>query len=453
MATQNAASFSKPLIVAEGGTGLTAIGGTNTLLYTTTANNIAAITTGNNGILVTDGSGVPSISSTLPSAVQANITAVGTIASGTWEGGVIAEAYLENQSGTNTGDEVPATDTVAGIVELATNAETITGTDTNRATTPAGVAAAIAAALTSSLDYMGGYNASTNSPDLDVSPSGVKKGDVYTVTADGTFYTAQVRAGDILIAEADDAATEAEWTIVERNLDAASETVAGYIEIATSGEVATGTDDTRAITPLKLEGWDGSTNITTVGTIGTGTWQGGAIAIAYGGTGATSASGAFDALSPMTTGGDIIYGGASGTGTRLANGASGQYLQSNGGTSAPSWVTPASAGNLPWTEVTGTSQSAAVNNGYICNNASRVTVTLPTTAAVGDVVRIVGKGAGGWRLAQNSSELVYFDDVTTTTGVGGYLESSKQHNCITVICTVANTEWTVIDAVGDITYV
>ncbi len=38
-----------------------------------------------------------------------------------------------------------ATDTAAGVVELATDAETVTGTDTTRATTPAGVAAAIAA--------------------------------------------------------------------------------------------------------------------------------------------------------------------------------------------------------------------------------------------------------------------------------------------------------------------
>jgi hypothetical protein len=41
---------------------------------------------------------------------------------------------------------------------------------------------------------------------------------------------------------------------------------------------------------------------------------------------------------PMTTGGDIIYGGASGAPTRLANGTAGQVLQSNGTTLAPSWV-------------------------------------------------------------------------------------------------------------------
>lgn len=45
------------------------------------------------------------------------------------------------------------------------------------------------------------------------------------------------------------------------------------------------------------------------------------LAISRGGTGAATASTAFDALSPMTTSGDIIYGGASGTGTRLASGS------------------------------------------------------------------------------------------------------------------------------------
>ncbi len=66
----------------------------------------------------------------------------------------------------------------------------------------------------------------------------------------------------------------------------------------------------------------------------------GIVAIANGGTGQTTANAGFNALSPMTTGGDLIYGGTSGAGTRLANGSSGQVLQSSGGTSAPSWQTP-----------------------------------------------------------------------------------------------------------------
>ncbi len=42
---------------------------------------------------------------------------------------------------------------------------------------------------------------------------------------------------------------------------------------------------------------------------------------------------------PMTTGGDLIYGGSNGVQSRLPNGSAGQILTSNGGTAAPSWQT------------------------------------------------------------------------------------------------------------------
>lgn len=76
--------------------------------------------------------------------------------------------------------------------------------------------------------------------------------------------------------------------------------------------------------------------ITTAGTLAV-TLSGTALPIANGGTAGTTAAAAFNNLSPMTTGGDLIYGGASGVGTRLANGSAGNFLQSGGGTSAPSW--------------------------------------------------------------------------------------------------------------------
>ena len=53
----------------------------NTLLYASSANAMAALATANNGALITSSGGVPSISSTLPSAVQGNITALGTLTS------------------------------------------------------------------------------------------------------------------------------------------------------------------------------------------------------------------------------------------------------------------------------------------------------------------------------------------------------------------------------------
>ncbi len=80
-----------------------------------------------------------------------------------------------------------------------------------------------------------------------------------------------------------------------------------------------------------------NSSLTSVGTITSGVWSGTAIAIAKGGTGATTKTAAFDALSPMTTSGDIIYGGSSGTGTRLAKGTDGQLLTLASG--VPAWTT------------------------------------------------------------------------------------------------------------------
>ena len=68
---------------------------------------------------------------------SAQVTTLGTIGTGTWQGTAINATYLDGQSGTNTGDEATATDSAEGVVELATDAEMTTGTATNRAVTPA----------------------------------------------------------------------------------------------------------------------------------------------------------------------------------------------------------------------------------------------------------------------------------------------------------------------------
>jgi len=139
-------------------------------------------------------------------------------------------------------------------------------------------------------------------------------------------------------------------------------------------------------------------------------------------------------------------------GTKVVNGAvgtSGQVWTSNGPSSAPTFQ-DASGGGMTWTEVTGTSQSASVNNGYVANNASQVVVTLPATASIGDEVEINGKGAGGWRLAQNSGQTIHYLSTDSTTGVGGYIESTQRYNCIKVRCITANTDWVVVLPTGNL---
>lgn len=68
------------------------------------------------------------------------------------------------------------------------------------------------------LDDKGNYDAATNTPDLDVSPSGIKKGDVYFVSVAGTFFTEAVEIGDVLRALQDNPTALAHWAVTQANL-------------------------------------------------------------------------------------------------------------------------------------------------------------------------------------------------------------------------------------------
>jgi hypothetical protein len=96
-----------------------------------------------------------------------------------------------------------------------------------------------------------------------------------------------------------------------------------------------------------------------------------------------------------------------------------------------------------WNDVTGTSLTMVSGNGYVADNSSLVTLTLPTTSIFGDVIQVVGKNTGGWAIAQNAGQTIHFGDENTTTGVTGSLASTNQYDAMTLVCTIADTDWTV----------
>jgi hypothetical protein len=91
------------------------------------------------------------------------------------------------------------------------------------------------------LIYQGGYNALTNTPNLDTPPTGtINRGFTYTVTVDGLFFTEQVRVGDLLIANINTPTVLADWTRVQNNIDLATTTTVGIASFAAASFAVSG---------------------------------------------------------------------------------------------------------------------------------------------------------------------------------------------------------------------
>ena len=107
-------------------------------------------------------------------------------------------------------------------------------------------------------------------------------------------------------------------------------------------------------------------------------------------------------------------------------------------------------GGLPWTVIT-VNQTAVINNGYITNKASTLTLLLPATAAIGSVIRVTGiNTATGWSITQNANQQIFFGSSSTTIGVTGSLTSTAIRDSVELVCVVAgaSTVWNVISSIG-----
>ena len=94
------------------------------------------------------------------------------------------------------------------------------------------------AAGSGSLIYQGGYDASTNTPDLTTSPNSIKQGWTYAVTVAGDasgFWSPTLGIGDLIIANQDNPTAATEWTEVQSNIDVATATVLGIANFPTAG--------------------------------------------------------------------------------------------------------------------------------------------------------------------------------------------------------------------------
>lgn len=181
------------------------------------------------------------------------------------------------------------------------------------------ITSATTASFTGGLSYQGSWNASTNTPTL-TSSVGVN-GYYYIVSVAGSTNLNGItdwQVGDWAIYNG------TVWQKIDQtNLVSSVNGQTGVVSIAYA--------DLAGAIPT----WNQNTSGTAAGLSAT-------LAIASGGTGQTTAGAAFNALSPITTTGDLILGNGTNSATRLGIGANGYLLTSNGTTA--SWAAAPAAG-------------------------------------------------------------------------------------------------------------
>ena len=256
------------------------------------------------------------------------------------------------------------------------------------------------------LIFQGGYNAATNTPDLDVSPSAsIKQGWTYAVTAAGNFFGEAVEDGDLLIAESDAPTALASWTVVQNNIGVAT-------AAATDGATTKG-----------IAGFNSAHfNVTSNGWVSSD-----------------------------------IYGGGSTLGIVPSGGAAGTFLNGAG-----SWATPAGTYSLPEATATvrggielfsNTDQSVAANSisstasrtyGSQLNSSGQLVVNVPWSDTNTTYSMMTATVLGLGKLEDNTTQTVAANAVSATASrtYGVQKNSSNQ--------LVVNVPWVDNDSVEEV---
>ena len=112
-------------------------------------------------------------------------------------------------------------------------------------------------------------------------------------------------------------------------------------------------------------------------------------------------------------------------------------------------VTTSASGGITWTSPS-SSESMVSSNGYFTRGLSQVVMTLPITASAGDTFIISNTSAAGFMIAQNSGQYINYGNLTTTTGTGGNITSTAIGDTLTIVCSVPNTGFQVVSAIGEL---
>lgn len=112
----------------------------------------------------------------------------------------------------------------------------------------------------------------------------------------------------------------------------------------------------------------------------------------------------------------------------------------------------ASGAAFSWNDVVSGSANLVAENGYVIHNAGATTLTLPTSAALGDTIQIVGR-QGIWAIIYDVGQYIQFGTQDTTI-TSGQLSATNASDCVTLVCiipSVTSPVFAVTTSIGNIT--
>ena len=105
--------------------------------------------------------------------------------------------------------------------------------------------------------------------------------------------------------------------------------------------------------------------------------------------------------------------------------------------------------NLPAWKVITADQTAVVGEGYFCNKAGLLSLTLPAASAVGDIIEVSNiNTAIGIKIVQGAGQQIFKGVLSSTLGIGGSLTSIAIGDSLKLVCRVADTFWQVVSSEG-----
>lgn len=107
------------------------------------------------------------------------------------------------------------------------------------------------------------------------------------------------------------------------------------------------------------------------------------------------------------------------------------------------------SGGFLWVDATSSTQQMAIGTGYVTDDSGGVTYTLPATAVLGNMMKVVGK-SGLATITPNALQQIVVGSVSGTVGVTGTCVANNVGDCIELVCITAGTStvWRADSVVG-----